>query len=100
MIRINRKPYLGPVDPSKTKFERHSSIVICCVDVTCALTIQPRDSFQNLCLAQYALTEGDCSATNLDLYNSVVKQVINLQQSYIVYRVFHGKLLAQILINV
>lgn len=66
--------HLGPVDPSKTKFERHSSIVICCVDVSSALYIQPRDSFQNLCLTQSALKEGN-SRVNLDLYHSVVTQV-------------------------
>lgn len=63
----------GAVDPTKTKFERQSSIVICCPSLTCTLMIQPRDSFQNLCL-----TPGLVENTNyvdLDLYHSVVKQV-------------------------
>ncbi|PSN50365.1 Apoptosis-resistant E3 ubiquitin protein ligase 1 [Blattella germanica] len=42
--------FVGPPDPNKSVFVRHSSTVVCTAGVPHMLAIEPRDEFNNLCL--------------------------------------------------
>ncbi|XP_064623307.1 apoptosis-resistant E3 ubiquitin protein ligase 1-like isoform X2 [Lineus longissimus] len=39
----------GPIDPSKTCFVQHCSMVVCTKDLATSLYIEPRDEYGNLC---------------------------------------------------
>jgi hypothetical protein len=40
---------LGPIDPTKTCFVQHCSMVVCTKDLATSLYIEPRDEYGNLC---------------------------------------------------
>ncbi len=66
---------LGPVDATKTKLEKQSSVVVCREKENFSLTIQPRDAFQNLC-SIVSESSGAISTADLHQFYSVVYQVI------------------------
>lgn len=49
ILYFKYKLCLGPPDPLKTAFVRHSSTVICIAELSHSLVIEPRDEFNNLC---------------------------------------------------
>jgi len=61
----------GPPDPNKTVFVRHSSTVVCTAKNPHAMSIEPRDEFNNVCQfrKEDAPTQG---------YTVVIKQVRNV----------------------